>query len=288
VIVETVDPGVEKVRQVADELSRENPDCAEALNLYRELMEAQQELLGRLECAMSIGEEERERRLPKGEPLADPLDVPVDRDAFLGLFERLVPLVLARAEPGHLSPESVLAWEGLGEGLFDETRRRVLAGEELDQSNEWSTEDRNIVSDIFWETLAPFYRKCSSILTNEMEQSAWQRGYCPFCGGAPLMGMFRRDDGLWLLECSLCHTWWNVRRASCPFCDESEGSIEYLYLEPDQGRRVYHCGSCRTYVKTVDLRGSDRRTLLPMEDIVTVMLDHAAEREGLEKAPGYR
>ncbi|MFH1150455.1 MAG: formate dehydrogenase accessory protein FdhE [Actinomycetota bacterium] len=287
-IVETEDPGVVIVRQVADELSGENPDCAEALALYRELMEAQQELLGRLECTMSLDDEERERRLNMGEPLADPLEVPVDREVFLRLFESLVPLVLDRAEPGHVSPESVLAWDGLGEEVFEETRRRVLAGEELDHGNDWSTEDRNIVSDVFWESLVPFFRKCGSILTFSMEQSMWQRGYCPFCGGAPLMGMLRRDDGLWLLECSLCHTWWNVRRAGCPFCNESEGSLEYLYLEPDPGRRVYHCGSCGTYVKTVDLRGSDRRTLLPMEDIVTVMLDHAAEQEGLKKAPGYR
>ncbi|MBU1672385.1 MAG: formate dehydrogenase accessory protein FdhE [Actinobacteria bacterium] len=285
-IVETVDPGTEEVERVAEEYLLRYPDYSGAIALYGEVMKAQQEALEGLECQLSLDEEERQRSLLMGEPLVDPMDVPVERGAFLELFERLTGAVL-EGRDSELTVESVLAWPGLGEERFEQTRRAVLEGAELSGDNEWSAEDRNVVSGIFWEALAPFYRKCGSILTFSMEQSMWQRGFCPFCGGAPLMGLFRRDDGLWLLECSLCHSWWNVPRASCPFCDESEGSLKFLYLEQDKGQRAYYCGSCGTYVKTVDLREEDRTTLLPMEDVVTAMLDRAAEEEGLERARGY-
>ena len=99
------------------------------------------------------------------------------------------------------------------------------------------------------------------------------------------MGQFRDEDGLWLVECSLCHTLWNVQRASCPFCPESFGSLEYFFIEGDTGRRVQYCSSCKLYVKTVNLRDSGRTTLLPLEDIVTYDLDMAAGKEGLVPPP---
>jgi FdhE protein len=98
------------------------------------------------------------------------------------------------------------------------------------------------------------------------------------------MGLFRSEDGLWLVECSLCHTLWNIQRARCPFCDESEGSLDYLYIEDDGGQRVQYCSSCKVYVKTVNLRDSERGLSLPLEDIVTAELDLAAAGEGLKPA----
>ena len=98
------------------------------------------------------------------------------------------------------------------------------------------------------------------------------------------MGFFRSEDGLWLVECSLCHTLWNIQRASCPFCSESLGALDFLYIEDEPGKRVQYCTSCKVYVKTVDLREKDTAVLLPLEDIVTAELDLAAAEEGLRPA----
>jgi FdhE protein len=99
------------------------------------------------------------------------------------------------------------------------------------------------------------------------------------------MGVFRKEDGLWLLECALCHALWNVQRAWCPFCEGGkQGSLEYLFVDGDSGHRVQYCSVCRQYVKTVDMRDSDDEVVLPLEDIVTVLLDEVAVREGLRPA----
>jgi len=99
--------------------------------------------------------------------------------------------------------------------------------------------------------------------------------------------MFRPGDGLWVLECSLCHTHWNVMRARCPFCEGGpEGSLNLLYVDEDRQERVQYCENCRQYVKTLDLRDSERAGLLPLDDIVTVRLDLVAKEDGLKPATG--
>jgi FdhE protein len=163
-----------------------------------------------------------------------------------------------------------------------------LTGAELGftPDGDLSEAERELVKNILWEALAPFYRVCASMLSSKMEQSSWLKGFCPVCGGAPLMGKYRQDDGLWLVECSLCHTLWNIQRASCPFCDESEGSLEFLYIGDEGGLRANYCKACRRYVKTIDLRDSEKDVLMPLEDIVTIQLDLAARKVGLTPASG--
>jgi len=282
-IIETVDPGVEGVREAVKEYVEKYPDFAQPLRMYGSIMEAQQAALADVTCQLQLPAEEKEKRLMNGEPLLDPRDLEIEPVAFTDLLTKICRAVDEGTPGGFSHCDDLVSWDGLKPGGIAETRDRVLSGESLPEVDGWENEgDKKIVSNIIWETLTPFYRKCGSILFDKMEQSSWQKGFCPVCGSAPLIGMFRSEDGLWLLECSLCHTLWNVQRARCPFCEGSSGSLEYIYIEGDPGRRVQYCESCKAYVKTVDLRESQREVLLPLEDIVTVELDVAASREGLK------
>ena len=101
-----------------------------------------------------------------------------------------------------------------------------------------------------------------------------------------MIGQYRSEDGLWVVECALCHTGWNVQRAACPFCTGSQGSLDYLYIADDKTRRANYCKACGKYVKTVDSRDGEDTVLLPLEDIVTADLDLAASDEGLTPATG--
>ena len=284
-IIETVDPGVAGVREAVKEYVEKFPDFAQPLRMYGAIMEAQQEALSDVTCHLQLSAEEKERRLRNGEPVLDPRDLEIDPVAFVNLLKKICRAVDEGKPGGSFHCDALVSWEGLKPGRIADTRDHVLSGESLPKVDGLENEgDRKIVSNIIWETLVPFYRKCGSILCGKMEQSYWQRGFCPVCGSAPLIGMFRSEDGLWLLECALCHTIWNLQRASCAFCDESQGSLEYLYLEEDPEHRVQYCDRCRVYVKTVDLRDSGRDVLLPLEDIVTIELDLLAANEGLEAA----
>lgn len=284
--ITTPDPGVEGVRAGVERYVRLYPDLIEPIRMYGAIMEVQQEALGEVGCGIEIERRVVDDRMMLGEPLLDPLKVEIDKGKYLDLVEKVCDAVNGGTPGGLPACGSLLSWSGLaGEDLAG-TREKVLKGEALELEGEWA--DRSdVVSRILWESMFPFFRSCGSALEKEIDHALWQKGYCPICGAPPLIGKFRPEDGLWLLECSLCHTWWNVQRAWCPFCTEgAQGSLEFLFLEDDRSRRVQYCSACRQYVKTMDLREGDEGVLMPLEDIATALLDRAAAERGLKPPPG--
>ncbi len=285
----TVDPGAEAVREAVERYSSLYPDFAEALRVYGAIMEAQQEALEKIRCPVGPLEEVVvQAKTQLGDTLLEPGEVPVDGKEFRALIEKICEGIARNSPSGLDFSGELLEWEGLSEDGLPSTRDSVLAGEDtgFDTEEGLGESGKNLVAGILWEGLVPFYRACGSMLTDGLEQSLWQKAFCPICGGAPLMGMYRRGDGLWVIECSLCHTGWNIQRASCAVCNESQGSLEYLYLEEDSSRRVNYCKVCRKYIKTVDLRNSEEEALLPLENIISADLDRAAREQGLRPAGG--
>jgi formate dehydrogenase maturation protein FdhE len=288
-IIETKDPDRDAVRSAVEEYVRLYPDYADAIRTYGAIMEAQQEVLQNVVCDMQpLSDEEVETRLLSGKTLLDVGDVPIDAAAYRELVGKICATV-SRGAPGGLTfCDQLVAWEGLSQDMLPRTRDRLLAGADLDfaGAGELSEDDRELAKKILWEGLAPFYRACGRMLAVRLEQSLWQRAFCPVCGGAPLIGKYRQTDGLWVVECSLCHTGWNIQRVGCSVCDGSQGSLDYLYLEEDPSRRACYCRECKRYIKTVDLRDGGEEALLPLENIISMRLDEAAQGEGLIPASG--
>jgi FdhE protein len=269
-IIETSDPGLEAVRETVEDYVTRYPDFADALRLYGAIMEVQQSALDDISCPLRpLDPVDIEAGLLSGEPLLDPRAVEIDGPAFRRVLAGICEAVERNSQGGFALSKEILEWEGLSDERLGRTRALVLEGSDLDfePAGDTSGQDRKIARDLIWEGLAPFYRVCGRMLAYKLEQSSWQRGYCPVCGGAPLMGQYRHGDGLWIVECSLCHTGWNVQRAACPFCEGSQGSLDYLYIEADRSR-------------------SEDKILMPLEDIVTMDLDLAAKEEGLTPATG--
>lgn len=250
-------------------------------------MEAQQKVMREIDCSIEMESAEIERKLRDGEPLLEKGSIEVDPGKLRGLVSVIADVIDAETKDGFSGSGKILNWSGLDPENIGDTEERVVSGGTL-EADGWTEEENRLASNILWEAFSPFYRKYGSIFESNLDHSLWQRGYCPVCGCGPLMGKFRSEDGLWLLECNLCHTMWNVKRASCPFCDGGpEGSLKYLYLDGKNNCRVQYCECCRFYVKTINLRDSERESLLPLEDITTMELDQAALEEGLKPASGY-
>ena len=109
------------------------------------------------------------------------------------------------------------------------------------------------------------------------------RRYCPACGGQPLMGKHIEPDGHRYLRCSNCGNEWAFPRIGCPGCGETDaGKFEALFVDGDEGHRIYVCKTCMQYIKISDERLLGGRVHLPLEDIVTLHLDEL----GVER--GYR
>jgi len=102
-----------------------------------------------------------------------------------------------------------------------------------------------------------------------------QRGLCPCCGSAPVVGVVTasgRAPGCRYLHCSLCSTAWNHVRAVCISCGEA-GKLSLESIEGQTGLvKAETCGHCDTYSKLLYER--EDPGLDPVaDDLATLGLD---------------
>ena len=109
---------------------------------------------------------------------------------------------------------------------------------------------------------------------------------CPCCGRAPLAAVLRDEPevkGRRTLLCSLCLTEWGFPRMRCPACGEERAERRPHHLSESWPHvRLEECGSCRTYLKAVDLR-ADGRAVPVVDELASVELDLWAGEQGLAK-----
>ena len=127
-------------------------------------------------------------------------------------------------------------------------------------------------------SLIPYIQRACDAIVARIPQDAWRRPYCPVCGGKPFFAALDNESGARSLLCSRCNAEWIYGRIGCPFCESTEKQL--YYLSEDGQYRLYVCDVCRCYIKTIDLRQTGRDVHLPIECIVTVSMDIAAQEKG--------
>ncbi len=134
-------------------------------------------------------------------------------------------------------------------------------------------------------SLAPFFWKAAAGIRPQVSLSQVASGACPICGSRPIMGFIRSEDGMRVLECSLCGTRWGAPRMACAFCRTQDRSkLRYHFAEGDAARRVYVCDNCKGYLKVTDMSGKAGDLVIALEDMATAFLDEIAQERGYKRA----
>jgi FdhE protein len=110
----------------------------------------------------------------------------------------------------------------------------------------------------------------------------WPHGYCPVCGSWP--ALVESLAGARVLRCSFCALAWSLPTEACLYC--GEGGSAFVTSSPDPARpdrRLEVCGSCRSYVKTVDVTEPAPFPLLAIADLETMDLDVLAMQDGYRR-----
>ena len=112
------------------------------------------------------------------------------------------------------------------------------------------------------------------------------RAACPYCGAAPVAAVLRDEPeikGRRTLLCSLCLMEWTFPRTRCPACGQERADKRPHHVSESWPHiRVEECGSCRTYIKAVDMR--EFGLAVPVVDeLASVELDLWAVEQGLSK-----
>jgi len=225
-------------------------------------------------------------RLTAGVPLIDRLDLPI-ASSVATLFERLTVAFLA--DDGTRQPAEALLLAVRGHRLHAEQ----LVGEAvvghhdhltaLAESADVSTRLVVMVADLAARALlAAVARRLGPALS----LGTWDRGYCPICGGLPLLA---EVGGA--LRCGRCASSWAHPLRLCPDC--TTGAFNVIEIEDDVdlgGWQIAACDACPEYLKIAPSPRSDALADLLVDDLETWHLDRWALQEGLQRrgGVGYR
>lgn len=226
-------------------------------------------------------------RVEEDQLLVEPDELQVDLTILKKMMRELAKVL---QEKGEKTVENMDAF--LAEELEDTERLRALVDaflehkdEELSRLMEESKLEPNVLYMLLHISLAPFYWKMAGVLTRKADLGQVPHGYCPVCGDLPVMGFLRSEDGLRVLECSLCGTRWGFPRIMCPFCNNiDQDKLKYIFADDDDKRRAYLCEKCNKYIKISAAPGQKTEEfVLPLEDLATAHLDLAAQDKGYER-----
>jgi FdhE protein len=115
----------------------------------------------------------------------------------------------------------------------------------------------------------------------------WHAGYCPICGGWPLLGELRGVERAEWLRCAACGSGWRIQRLVCPYCDNDDyRSLGRLTVEGEQRFHVATCERCRGYLKVGNAFDPPPSELLALDDVASMHLDVAAIERGYQRPVG--
>lgn len=265
-----------------DEQERGEGELPRSLQLYRELLRIQAEASSQeVTTRPDLAEGEAQDRLHKGTPLLSFEEFSPDWDHVQRVFEQVVSWAVKDSEesPGEVESLRNIARD---RSLFREVVGVWYRGDLVTEVAAAHGIDADLLSSAISVTLKPFLVAYARMLSAEVDRESWRRNYCPICGGKPDFAYLDRERGARWLLCSRCDAEWVFQRLQCPYCGTQDPDALAYYVGEDESQpyRLYVCERCRTYIKTIDLRRTDSEVLLPLERLVTLEMDRAAQEQG--------
>ena len=275
------------IKRQAKRYIEHNPKLKGVIALYRDIYSVQRKVsqqvpdkLPHIEGAQIL------YRIDQGQLLIEPDELDVDLSILKNVMREVTEVLSRRSE------EPVEGFDDFGEELEDEDRLGEIVGafkkrdeEELSRLLQEYSPDPSLVYLVLHTSMAPFYWSAAGTMARKADLEQVPRGDCPVCGDLPVMGFLRSEDGLRVLECSLCGSRWGVPRMMCPFCKNmDQEKLMYIFAEEDPRHRAYICKKCNKYLKiTAAFDKLSGDIVIPLEDLATAHMDHAAEEKGYER-----
>src|SRR5258708_1981723 len=211
-------------------LRKSRPDLLEALDLQEALMRASFDAPRPAEAhPFPLPHDQVAACLRAGVPLLHDQPAFVDIHLAADVFSRLVNALQERgdAELGaRLEDIAVAATSGAidPQRLFGEAF--VQHADHLADIALRSGVDAELLNPLAAQAVAPLLRKYAERLLplvqrlddGSPEGAVWQQGYCPICGGWPLLAELRGIELAQYLRCAACGSGWRSRRVFFPCC----------------------------------------------------------------------
>lgn len=255
-------------------LMRERPHLREPLQFYRRVCDIWASAKPDDLQPVLAPRDERPQRLARGVPLLDPSRL---SDTALPLTADTLRRLLAILRTRH--PALGAAADAITRALGADQGRalaRWLGGHDIHLP---ADVPREFAAYALRLALRPSLAALLPELADTFTDRAWNRPLCPLCGAPP--GLAEERDRDRRLFCSVCPASWIYTVPGCPFCgNAAEQHLACAIEEVEPGYHVSICTRCRGYLKTAHPHEMGRAIDPPLEDLLTVPLDHAAQRDG--------
>jgi FdhE protein len=229
----------------------------------------------------SLNAERVRAKLAAGQPLLRGEAFHIDQAAFRQHCETVCAAV-GQYQGGNAAGK---LQDALEEGLLNpgDVLGDVLGGrpEALRARAEAVGVDPGVATTIFRLLLIPVLVPVDAAWGPVRQEMVWEAGFCPTCGGWPMLGEFRGPEQVRWLRCGLCTAGWVFAGAACPFCGLDDprflGSFDVPGPAPCLAAT---CDACRTYLKMVTTSGPLSGPDLLVADLASMHLDVAAPERG--------
>lgn len=277
-------PSPEEIETAVSRLASARPAYGGMLRFYGNLFISQETSAPAVEPILIPGEilsaKQREAL-----PLIDKTEFRIDRSAARELFLTLCDIAaLPEGLPVDVDPlkRAVLSGDIDLTPLFSALLRDDPAP--VTEASEKAGTEPHLLEFLVYNSIKPSLTACRDGLIAHLDPNLrWDHGYCPVCGGLPVLSSLSAGEGQRHLYCAVCWHHWPFPRMRCPHCgDDTPKGHPYLHAEEEPEYRIDLCDHCRSYIKTVDARRLDRPFHPPLEALVTLHLDLSAKEEGYE------
>ncbi len=257
------------------------PELATTASLYVDLLSAQARVDASQREVPAIPRD-APARLARGAPMLAPEEFRADPAALYQLSAEVC-AITARHRPEFAAEfDAIRAWLESEHKSILTVAAEFLRGEGFRAGEEIGL-DGSLLAYLFNNALHPFLRRYAKALSPFVDESIWYRPRCPVCGGEPDFAALEKETGARRFLCSRCDAEWTFWRVACPFCGSDDPEQQKYSVTDDQVYRLCLCEQCGRYLKTIDLRETEDERWLPVERIMTLALDLAANsRKGLE------
>ncbi|MGD9206785.1 MAG: formate dehydrogenase accessory protein FdhE [Desulfobacterales bacterium] len=276
----------QQIKQAVAALKKLRPAYADLLNFYENIFVAQEDSKSQINIdPIKIGEETLALKRKEKFSLITISEFVVDQKASTALLKQLCQITetahneMAEAArniqeaiaTGELDPPAVsAALLNTDDAYFKQIEKDVGI-------------EKKALAFMAYSSIKPSLVHCAEQLAAYLDSDdPWDKGFCPVCGSAPGFSLFE-DEGNRVLFCGFCWHQWAAQRIYCPFCENKDGkTLHYLFSQKEKNYRIDVCDSCKTYLKAIDQRNTDRIIYPPLEFVASLHLDIKAQEMGFK------
>ena len=275
-----------QIKQAAAALKKLKPAYGELLDFYEKIFVAQEDSKSDIKLdAPKVSKEMLTVKRKEKFPLIEISEFRIDSKPAIALLQRICRIVEAAnkemADSARVIRKAVATDTLEPQALFSSLLKTDDAYFNTLQKDLGI--EKKTLAFVAYISIKPSVVHCAEQLASYLDSDhQWDKGICPLCGSAPGFSMFE-EEGQRILFCGFCWHQWAAPRIYCPFCENKDSNtLHYYFSEAEKNYRIDSCDSCKTYLKAIDQRITDRIIYPPLEFVATLHLDIKAQEMGFK------